>query len=69
MCTVLRIGSKGGNLIYGSSSKNPPRIVHALFPFMECDYFDNKVKISSNKTAKYYGVIFMCLKTKAVHRK
>ena len=38
------------------------------FHFTACDYFGpHKVKISRNKTAKYYGVIFTCLNTKAVH--
>ena len=38
------------------------------FHFTACDYFGPyKVKISRNKTAKYYGVIFMCLNSKAVH--
>ena len=33
-----------------------------------CDYFEPyKVKISRNKTAKHYGVIFTCLNTRAVH--
>ena len=68
MCTLLRNGSKGGNSIYGRSTKKSPRIVHPLFHFTACDYFGPyKVKISRNKTAKYYGVIFTCLNTKAVH--
>ena len=38
------------------------------FHFTACDYFGPyKVKISRNKTAKYHGVIFTCLNTKAVH--
>ena len=37
------------------------------FHLTACDYFGPyKVKISRNKTAKYYGVIFTCLNTKAV---
>ena len=33
-----------------------------------CDYFDPyKAKISRNKTANHYGVIFSCLNTRAVH--
>ena len=38
------------------------------FHFTVCDYFGPyKVKISRNKIAKYYGDIFTCLNTKAVH--
>ena len=38
------------------------------FIFTSCDYFGPiKVKISRNKTAKHYGVLFTCLNTRAVH--
>ena len=38
------------------------------FHFTACDYFGPyKVKMSKNKIVKYYGVIFTCLNTKAVH--
>ena len=38
------------------------------FYYTACDYFGPyKVKISRNKTAKHYGVIFTCLNTRAVH--
>ena len=38
------------------------------FMFTSCDYFGPiKVKISRNKTAKHYGVLFTCLNTRAVH--
>lgn len=38
------------------------------FHISSCDYFGPfKVKISRNKTAKHYGVIFTCLNTRAVH--
>lgn len=38
------------------------------FHFTACDCFGPyKVKVSRNKTAKYYGLIFMCLNTKEVH--
>lgn len=40
------------------------------FLYTSCDYFGPvKVKVGRNKTAKHYGVIFMCLNTKAVHCK
>ena len=38
------------------------------FHHTACDYFGPiKVKLGRNKTAKHYGVIFTCLKTRAVH--
>ncbi|XP_068684466.1 uncharacterized protein [Montipora foliosa] len=38
------------------------------FYYTSCDYFGPfTVKIGRNKTAKYYGVIFTCLNTRAVH--
>ena len=38
------------------------------FHHTACDYFGPiKVKLSRNKTAKHYGVIFTCLNTRAVH--
>ena len=38
------------------------------FHYCSCDYFGPiHVKISRNKTAKHYGVIFTCLSTRAVH--
>ena len=38
------------------------------FHYTSCDYFGPfTVKIGRNKTAKYYGVIFTCLNTRAVH--
>ena len=38
------------------------------FHFTSVDYFGPmQVKISRNKTAKHYGVIFTCLNTRAVH--
>ena len=38
------------------------------FYYTACDYFDPyKAKISWNKTANHYGVIFSCLNTRAVH--
>ncbi|XP_071948918.1 uncharacterized protein [Antedon mediterranea] len=38
------------------------------FYYTACDYFGPYiVKISRNKTAKHYGVIFTCLNTRAVH--
>ena len=38
------------------------------FYFTACDYFGPfNVKISRNKTAKHYGVLFTCLNTRAVH--
>ncbi|XP_063960193.1 uncharacterized protein LOC135155221 [Lytechinus pictus] len=38
------------------------------FHFTAIDYFGPiAVKVSRNKTAKYYGVIFTCLNTRAVH--
>ena len=40
------------------------------FMFTACDYFGLiKVKISRNRTAKHYGVLFTCLNTKAIHCK
>ena len=39
-----------------------------LAPFTPCDYFGPyHVKVSRNKTTKYYGVILTCLNTRAVH--
>lgn len=39
-----------------------------LFYYTACDYFGPcKEKISRNKTAKHYGVIFTCLNTRAMH--
>ena len=39
-----------------------------LFMFTACDYFGpHKVKISRNKMAKHYGVLFTCLNRRAVH--
>ena len=39
-----------------------------LFYMTACDYFGPyKVKISRNKTAKHYGVLFTCLNTRAVY--
>ena len=38
------------------------------FHFTSCDYFGPyHVKVGRNKRAKYYGVIFTCLNTRAVH--
>ena len=38
------------------------------FYITACDYFGPyKVKISRNRTAKHYGVLFTCLNTRAVH--
>ena len=38
------------------------------FYYTSCDYFGPyHVKIGRNKTTKYYGVIFTCLNTRAVH--
>eukprot|EP00057_Strongylocentrotus_purpuratus_P004640 XP_003729152.1 PREDICTED: uncharacterized protein LOC100889568 [Strongylocentrotus purpuratus] len=38
------------------------------FHFTSCDYFGPyHVKVSRNKKAKHYGVIFTCLNTRAVH--
>ena len=38
------------------------------FYYMSCDYFISlTVKVGRNKTTKHYGVIFTCLKTRAVH--
>ncbi|XP_063952062.1 uncharacterized protein LOC135153434 [Lytechinus pictus] len=38
------------------------------FHFTSCDYLGPlTVKVGRNKTAKYYGVIFTCLNTRAVH--
>ena len=38
------------------------------FHYTSCDYFGPyRVKISRNKIAKHYGVIFTCLNTRAVH--
>ena len=38
------------------------------FHYTSCDYFGPlTVKIGRNKTTKYYGVIFTCLNTRAVH--
>lgn len=38
------------------------------FMFTSCDYFGPiKVKISRNKTAKHYGVLFTCLNMRAIH--
>ena len=38
------------------------------FHYTACDYFGAfTIKISRNKTAKHYGVIFTCLNTRAVH--
>ena len=38
------------------------------FYMTTCDYFGPyNVKISRNKTAKHYGVLFTCLNTRAVH--
>ena len=38
------------------------------FHFTSCDYFGPlTVRVGRNKTAKYYGVIFTCLNTRAVH--
>ena len=38
------------------------------FYYCSCDYFGPfHVKISRNKSAKHYGVIFTCLNTRAVH--
>ena len=38
------------------------------FYMTACDYFEPyNVKISRNKTAKHYGVLFTCLNTRAVH--
>ncbi|XP_063959312.1 uncharacterized protein LOC135154982 [Lytechinus pictus] len=38
------------------------------FHFTSCDYFGPlTVKVGRNKTSKYYGVIFTCLNTRAVH--
>ncbi|XP_014678785.1 PREDICTED: uncharacterized protein LOC106818606 [Priapulus caudatus] len=39
-----------------------------LFHFTSCDYFGPyQVKVGRNKKSKYYGVIFTCLNTRAVH--
>ena len=49
----------------------PPERVAPFTPpfhYCSCDYFGPiHVKISRNKTAKHYGVIFTCLNTRAVH--
>ena len=38
------------------------------FHFTACDYFGPfQVKVGHNETQKYYGVIFTCLNTRAVH--
>ena len=38
------------------------------FYYTSCDYFGPyHVKVGRNKTTKYYGVIFTCLNTRAVH--
>ena len=38
------------------------------FYYTSCDYFGPyNVKVGRNKTTKYYGVIFTCLNTRAVH--
>jgi len=38
------------------------------FYYMSCDYFGPcHVKVGRNKTAKFYGGIFTCLNTRAVH--
>ena len=38
------------------------------FMFTSCDYFGPmNIKISRNKTAEHYGVLFTCLNTRAVH--
>ena len=38
------------------------------FHYTSCDYFGPLiVKVGRNKTTKYYGVIFTCLNTRAVH--
>ena len=38
------------------------------FYYTSCDYFGlYHVKVGRNKTTKYYGVIFTCLNTRAVH--
>ena len=38
------------------------------FYYTSCDYFGPyNVKIGRNKTTKYYGIIFRCLNTRAVH--
>ena len=38
------------------------------FHFTSCDYFGPvTVRVGRNKTSKYYGVIFTCLNTRAVH--
>ena len=54
-------------------SKLPTSRLQPLTPpfmFTSCDYFGLiKVKISRNKTAKHYGVLFTCLNTKAIHCK
>ena len=40
------------------------------FYYTSCDYFGPcHVKVGRNKTTKYYGVIFTCLNTRAVHLK
>ena len=38
------------------------------FYYTSCDYFGQyHVKVGRNKTTKYYGVIFTCLNTRAIH--
>lgn len=48
--------------------KTRPDLYMPPFYYTACDYFDPyKAKLSRNKTANNYGVIFTCLNTRVVH--
>ena len=72
MWFLSRNGTQGGESINGNSIR---RALSSVYPTVlnhtlndACDYFGPyKVKITKNKIAKHYGVLFTCLNTRAVH--
>ena len=68
-CLVCReIVAKVESQINADLPQSPLAPFTPLFHYTSCDYFDPyRVWINRNKVVEHYGVIFICLKSRAVH--